>query len=121
VPGICLIPVVRFQLVQLEVISHRIYCAGPIYGHCSYFETVICRIGVHLELHRPLACHRPLTGCSCKQGVSARRMPAALELPPRLVALTLDQGPQRWDQGSPPPLQLQGLTQLTTLTLRNFR
>ena len=48
-------------------------------------------------------------------------MPAALELPPSLVALTLDQGPQRWDQGSPPPLQLQGLTRLTTLTLRNFR
>ncbi len=55
------------------------------------------------------------------QGVSARRMPASVELPPSLVALTLDQGPQRWDQGSPPPLQLQGLTRLTTLTLRNFR
>ena len=55
------------------------------------------------------------------QGVSARRMPAALELPPSLVALTLDQGPQRWDQGSPPALQLQDLTRLTTLTLRNFR
>ena len=48
-------------------------------------------------------------------------MPAALQLPPSLVALTLDQGPQRWDQGSPPPLQLQGLTRLTTLCLRNFR
>lgn len=48
-------------------------------------------------------------------------MPAALQLPHSLVVLTLDQGPQRWDQGSPPPLQLQGMTRLTTLTLRNFR
>ena len=55
------------------------------------------------------------------QGVSARRMPGTLELPFGLQTLTLDQGPQRWDQGSPPPLQLQGLTRLTALTLRNFR
>ena len=48
-------------------------------------------------------------------------MPAALQLPPSLEALTLNQGPQRWDQGSPPPLQLQGLTRLTTLSLHNFR